>query len=244
MSNLSTRPRGMNIQENSIAKFAIRTQRETPAHLAYTQGYNPCSITRSIPSAVTLNFTPTSNHHVRSATNSLLGFLVAESHLLLDLGDRLTRVETLGAGSGAVENGVATVQAHRVLEVVLALGCALITRVGEPSVRLEQDGGSEVLLRVPPVRRARGRAAGAENALVKTVELAAVLLGLSVLTSLLTLSVHVNVNEEERGPYVLGRGLSLEVGLDALVLLVEVRQVGDEILDDVGVRKRVDLDIR
>jgi len=60
----------------------------------------------------------------------------------------------------------------------------------------------------------------------------------------LTLSAHVNVNEKERGPYVLSRGLALEVGLDALVLLVEVRQVGDEILDDVGVRKRVDLDIR
>lgn len=173
-----------------------------------------------------------------------MGFLVAESHLLLDLGDRLAGVETLGAGSGAVEDSVATVQAHRVLEVVLALCRALVTRIGEPSVGLEQDGGAEVLLGVPPVRRARGRAAGAENALVEAVELAAVLLGLSVLTSLLTLSVHVNVKTEERGSYVLGRSIALKVGLDALVLLVEVRQVGDEVLDDVGVRKGVDLDIR
>jgi hypothetical protein len=35
----------------------------------------------------------------------------------------------------------------------------------------------------------------------------------------------------------------LEIRLDRFVLLVEVSQVGDEILDDVGVRERVELDI-
>ncbi len=44
--------------------------------------------------------------------------------------------------------------------------------------------------------------------------------------------------------YVRRRGIALQIWLDGLVLLVKVRQVRDEILDDVGVRERVDLDIR
>lgn len=51
---------------------------------------------------------------------------------------------------------MATVQAHAVLEVRLALLLALVTRVGQPAVALQQDRGAEILLRVPPVRRAGG----------------------------------------------------------------------------------------
>ena len=40
--------------------------------------------------------------------------------------------------------------------------------------------------------------------------------------------------------YVLGRGITLQVRLDGLVLLVEEGQIRDEILDDVGVRQWVD----
>ena len=40
--------------------------------------------------------------------------------------------------------------------------------------------------------------------------------------------------------YVLRNGVALEVGLDGLVLLVELGQIRDKVLDDVGVRKRVD----
>lgn len=46
------------------------------------------------------------------------------------------------------------------------------------------------------------------------------------------------------GTYILSGGVALEVRLDGLVLLVEVGQIGDEVLDDVGVRQRVDLDVR
>ena len=37
-----------------------------------------------------------------------------------------------------------------------------------------------------------------------------------------------------------GRGVTLQVGLDGFVLLVELGQVGHEIADDVGVWERVD----
>lgn len=40
--------------------------------------------------------------------------------------------------------------------------------------------------------------------------------------------------------YILGLGVTLQVRLDGLVLLVEIRQVGNQVLDDVGVRQRVD----
>lgn len=40
--------------------------------------------------------------------------------------------------------------------------------------------------------------------------------------------------------YVLGGGITLQVRLDGLVLLVEEGQIRDEILDDVGVRQWVD----
>ena len=114
------------------------------------------------------------------------------------------------------------VQAHVVLELLLALGGALVARVGDPAVRLQQHGGAEVRLLVPPVRGARGGAAGAQDALVQAVELAPLLLALPVLAP------------------VRRRRVALQVRLDRLVLLVEVREVRHQVLDHVHVRQRVD----
>lgn len=46
---------------------------------------------------------------------------------------------------------MATVDTHAVVEGGLALGGALVTGIGQPAVGLEQDGGAQVLLAVPPV---------------------------------------------------------------------------------------------
>jgi hypothetical protein len=75
---------------------------------------------------------------------------------LLDLGNGATRVQALGASPRAVENSVATVDAHAVVESGLALEGLLVTGIGQPTEGLKQDGGSEVLLAVPPVRGAGG----------------------------------------------------------------------------------------
>jgi len=96
--------------------------------------------------------------------------------------------------------------------------------VNHPPVRLEENGWAKVLVLVPPVAGAGGAAAGAEDALVETVELVAVLRALKVLL------VHVG------GPLLL-----LEPGLDGFVLVVELGEIRDEVLDDVHVRERVDL---
>jgi len=104
-----------------------------------------------------------------------------ESHLLLDLRDRQPRIQALRAGSRAVQDGVAPVYAHAVVQRVLALLLFLISRVGEPSVALKEDGRAEVLFAVPPVAGARGRAACAQDALVQAVQLPSVLLRLQIL---------------------------------------------------------------
>jgi hypothetical protein len=79
-----------------------------------------------------------------------------DSQHLLDLGNGATGVQTLGASPCAVENGVATVDTHAVVESSLALSGLLITGIGQPAEGLEQNGGTEVLLAVPPVGWAGG----------------------------------------------------------------------------------------
>lgn len=76
---------------------------------------------------------------------------LGESHALLDLGNSQSGVQALGTCPAAVQDGVASVQAHAVVQSVLALGGLLITRVVDPAIRLHEYGGSKVLLRVPPV---------------------------------------------------------------------------------------------
>src|SRR5262245_4289312 len=57
-------------------------------------------------------------------------------HHLLDLGDRLGRIEVLRAGVRAVHDGVAAVEPERILEVVEALAGRLVAAVGEPALGL------------------------------------------------------------------------------------------------------------
>lgn len=59
---------------------------------------------------------------------------LSEGHALLDLGNGESRVEALGAGPAAVQDSVATVQAHAVVEAVHPLGGPLVTGVGDPAV--------------------------------------------------------------------------------------------------------------
>lgn len=79
---------------------------------------------------------------------------------------------------------------------------------------MKERCGTEVLVLVPPVARAGGRAARTEDALVQAVELLAVLRALEVLP-------------------VRWRVVILQPRLDGLVLLVELREVGHEVLHDV-----------
>lgn len=150
----------------------------------------------------------------------------AKAEVLLQLGNRLGRVQTLGARTSAVEDGVATVKRERVLEHVAALVRGIVTRVDDPAVSLHKHSRAKVHVLVPPVRRARRRAARAENALVQAINVTALLRALLELVAL---------RRWRR---------RLKPRLHTLVLLVEKRQVRHKVLDDVHVRKRVDLRVR
>src|SRR6266481_10182108 len=95
-------------------------------------------------------------------------------HLQLQLGNRLGRIEALRARLGAVHDGVAAVEPERVLEIVESFAGGLIAGILHPARRLQQRGGAEEAVAVPPVARAGGRAAGAQDALVEAVELFAI----------------------------------------------------------------------
>ncbi len=117
---------------------------------------------------------------------------------------------------------MAPVQAHRVIQRRLPRLRALISRINQPPVRLQQYCRPQVFLGIPPVRGTGRGAAGAKDALVEAVEFFALFGSLTVFEA------------------VGGFGISLEVGLDGFVLLVEVSEIGDEVFNNVGVGEGVD----
>ena len=126
------------------------------------------------------------SQHTNTRTSALRRSRKGE--LLLDLGNGLGRIEPLRTDPGAVHDGVAPIDAHRVIQLRFALLLLLVARVGQPPECLQKNGRTQVLFRVPPVRRAGRRAARAEDALVETIQLLAVVFALTVLPALNTVS--------------------------------------------------------
>ena len=125
---------------------------------------------------------PKADNHIY--TNPPLTLPSRKSHTLLNLLNRLPRVQSLGTGPAAIHNRMAPVQRHAVIQHTLPLLLVLIPGISQPAVRLQQDGRTQVFLAVPPVRGARGGAAGAEDTFVEAVEAFAVCGGLSVFAAL------------------------------------------------------------
>mmetsp|Transcript_11789 Transcript_11789/g.36411 ORF Transcript_11789/g.36411 Transcript_11789/m.36411 type:complete len:345 (-) Transcript_11789:12-1046(-) len=173
-------------------------------------------------------------HHARLAAlilgdllrhHALPAILVGLRDLLFEVDNGLGGVEALGAAISAVHDAMAAVELHGVVHPSQPLLRELIPGVRNPAVGLHEHCRAQVVLWVPPVGGARGHAASAEDALIHAVELCAVVPALVVL--LVALLLHV---------------LPLQPGLDGLVLVVEVREVGHEVLDHVGVGQGLDLD--
>jgi len=143
---------------------------------------------------------------------------------VLQLVDGATGVQLLGTRVRAVHDRVAAVQLVGVVQTLQTLLRHLVTRVRDPTVRLLEDGGTQILVGVPPVGRTRRRAASAQNALVQTVQLLAILVRLEILH--LVIGIHLR--------------LLLQPRLDRRVLLVEVSHVRDQILDHEHVGQRTD----
>src|ERR1700722_4276468 len=99
-------------------------------------------------------------------------------HHLLYVDDSLGRIQALGTGLRAVHDGVAAIEAKRVLKTVKPLALRFVAGIDEPAIGLQQDGRTEIAISVPPVARAPGREAGKEETLVKAVQLRPVFRGL------------------------------------------------------------------
>src|SRR6202051_487118 len=146
---------------------------------------------------------------------------IAFGHHPLGVGNRTRRVEPLRAGVGAVHDGVAAIETERVIEPVEALTGVLIPTVDQPPMRLQQDRWAEIAILVPPVTRARRRAAEAKNTFPRAVELCAFLWRLTALA-------------------IGWRLIRFHPWLDKSVLRIETGEVRDEILQHLQVRQRRD----
>mmetsp|Transcript_36413 Transcript_36413/g.114130 ORF Transcript_36413/g.114130 Transcript_36413/m.114130 type:complete len:295 (-) Transcript_36413:144-1028(-) len=172
---------------------------------------------------------PQPSQSVPFALVHLLLRLVQRRHALLDVRNGLARVEVLRARLAAVHDGVTPVELEGVVQLLEALLGDGVAAVLDPPEGLHEHGRPEVGVRVPPVARAGGGAARAEDALVHAVELLAVLARLQVLAGALVRLERL-------------RALRLvQPRLDGAVLVVEVGEVRHEVLDDVHVRQRVNL---
>src|SRR5580704_15296690 len=78
-------------------------------------------------------------------------------HRELEFGDRFGRVKSLGAGLGAVHDGVAAIKPERIFEIVEPLTGRFVAGVLHPSRRLQKRGGTQEAIAVPPITRAGGR---------------------------------------------------------------------------------------
>lgn len=149
--------------------------------------------------------------------------VIAHEHFF-DFTNCSSWIQTLGAGLGAVHDGVATVDGEAVLHHGQPLVGVVVPRVDHPAVGLHEDGRAQVLVRVPPVAGAGGAAAGAQDALVEAVQFSTVLDGLQVLL--------LSWNDVCIIPL-------LQVGLNRAVLGIKVAHVRYQILDHIHVGQRV-----
>merc|ERR1719253_2282931 len=92
-----------------------------------------------------------------------LTILVVAGCHLLQMSDGLRRVETLGTACSAIHDTMATVELHGIVQPGQTLVGHVIARIDDPTVGLLQHSGSQVVLRIPPVGRARCGAARAQN---------------------------------------------------------------------------------
>jgi hypothetical protein len=107
----------------------------------------------------------------------------ALDHHFLDICNGLSGVQSLRAGPGAVEDGMATVEPERVFEDVEPFACRFVAAVNKPAPSLEKRGRTQETFAVPPMAGAARGAAEAEDAFVVAVELAAFLRGAGAVPS-------------------------------------------------------------
>src|SRR5690606_19697755 len=84
-------------------------------------------------------------------------------------------VQSLGTNCDTVHDSTATEDTERVLKPGQTLGSSCVTAIGEEAIGLQQTGRSDELVGIPPERGTIGTAAGAQDALVQSIQLSPVL---------------------------------------------------------------------
>ena len=79
------------------------------------------------------------------------GLALALDHHVLDIGNRLGRVQALWANLRAVHNGVAAIELERVFKVIEAFACAFVAAVDQPAIGLQERGRPEIFVTIPPI---------------------------------------------------------------------------------------------
>src|SRR5512146_943979 len=115
-----------------------------------------------------------SRSHCESPRAEAAGLDRPLHHHLLDLGDRLRGIEALGANIRAIHDRVAAIKPERILEMIESFAGRFVARIREPAIGLQKRRWTKIALRIPPIGRAGRGTAGAEDALVKPVELGAI----------------------------------------------------------------------
>lgn len=152
-----------------IYSFVLLVVREMYSN---QRGKRPIKAKNTSQTALLLfRYSASSRHHTRCTSSCQCLLLprinrLYKGHALLNLCNGQRWVQALGASPRAVENGVASVQGHGVVKGVLSLGGLFVSRIGDPSVRLKEDGWAEIFFAIPPVRGTRCATAGTQNTFV------------------------------------------------------------------------------
>jgi len=116
---------------------------------------------------------------------------------------------------------MAAIQLELITYCIEAFLGIFITTVHYPPIGMEEGGGAEIRLRIPPVTRARRATASTQNTLIHPIKLRPILLRLQKLL-----------------PLLLRRILPLQPRLNTLILVVEIGHVHHQILHHKHVRQR------
>lgn len=144
---------------------------------------------------------------------------------LFDFGNGLSRIQMFGAYFCTVHNGMASIQLESIIQFGQTFLGGSISGILNPTIRLHENRGSQILVGIPPVRWACRRTACTKNTLVHAIQFGAILLCLQVFG------------------LTFGFGMfGLQPRLDRTILFVEISHVGNQIFNNVHVRKRVNLD--
>jgi len=98
-----------------------------------------------------LKHTPSSHVYSIHTNPNHLTFFLLRTKLLLNIRNRLPRIQMLRTNLRTVHNSMTPVQFERIVQLVQPFLRKLIPRILDPPVRLHEHRWSQILIGIPPV---------------------------------------------------------------------------------------------